>query len=200
MEHMGTILDGRLRVALCGALLCWWPESGLKLMYCGVWTVCTCSPVVSAFSFHLSATTSGVAHLNVENFQHRHSTATAILSYIEVYPSHPSQLLSFRASWSCTFLLLWVQATHLVGPWPTPFPCSCSGLTFSWKAWRRQKMKCSVGLMRHPGIFLVICVQNEWQTAIMLSGGCNACSQEDVRSLALAIRFLSCGRRDGDTS
>lgn len=61
-------------------------------------------------------------------------------------------------------------------------------------------MKCSVGLMRHPGIFLVICVQNEWQTAIMLSGGCNACSQEDVRSLALAIRFLSCGRRDGDTS
>lgn len=48
-------------------------------------------------------------------------------------------------------------------------------------------MKCSVGLMRHPGIFLVICVQNEWQTAIMLSGGCNACCQEDVRSLDLAI-------------
>lgn len=61
-------------------------------------------------------------------------------------------------------------------------------------------MKCSVGLMRDPGIFLVICVQNEWQTAIMLLGGCNACSQEGVRSLDLAIRFLSCGRRDGDTS
>ena len=61
-------------------------------------------------------------------------------------------------------------------------------------------MKCSVGLMRHPGIFLGICVQNEWQTAIMLSGGCNPCSQEDVRSPDLAIRFLSCGRRDGDTS
>lgn len=30
-------------------------------------------------------------------------------------------------------------------------------------------MKCSVGLMRQPGIFLLICVQNSWQLPAICS-------------------------------
>lgn len=103
MEHMGTILDGRLRVALVAHYCAGDPS--LDWNWCIVVSEQS-APIVLRLSFHLSATTSGVAHLNVENFRHRHSTATAILSYIEVYLSHPSQLFRFRASWSCTILAI----------------------------------------------------------------------------------------------